>query len=119
MLLGWVSKKVQISPVHSIRCDYKCVAAIPQPAAQWGTVSAETLAFMHDFGVRSVPITNRINNENYPIGNKLACLGIDTPTDKLIFLDSDILCLREFSPDTIPPTLGLLQSLVQPPQQER
>jgi len=83
-----------------LRCDYECVAAIPQPAARWGTVSVETLAFMHDLGVRSVPITNRIN-DNYPIGNKVACLGIDTPADRLIFLDSDILCAREFSPDTI------------------
>ncbi len=87
---------------HYLRCDYECVAALPQPAARWGTVSADTLAFMHSLGVRSVPITNRIN-ENYPIGNKFACLGIDTPADKLIFLDSDILCSREFSPDSIPP----------------
>lgn len=85
-----------------LRCDYECVAAIPQPATQWGTVSEDTLVFMHDLGVRTVPITNRIN-ENYPVGNKVACLGIDTPADKLIFLDSDILCGQEFSPDTIVP----------------
>jgi lipopolysaccharide biosynthesis glycosyltransferase len=85
-----------------LRCDYECVAAIPQPAAQWGSVSEDTLAFMQSLGVRSVLITNRFG-KSYPIGNKLACLGIDTPADKLIFLDSDILCVREFSPDTISP----------------
>jgi hypothetical protein len=85
-----------------LRCNYECVAAIPQPLAKWGTISEDTLALMHDLGVRSVPITNPIN-EYYPIGNKVACLGIDTPADKLIFLDSDILCVREFSPDTLSP----------------
>lgn len=90
-----------------LRCDYECVAAIPQPATQWGTVSADTLAFMHDLGVRTVPITNPIN-EYYPIGNKVACFGIDTPADKLIFLDSDILCVREFAPDTISPNPSLI-----------
>ena len=85
---------------HYLHCDYECVAAIPQPTAQWGSISVDTLAFMKSLGVRTVPITNQINN-NYPIGNKVACLGIDTSANKLIFLDSDILCTREFSPDTI------------------
>lgn len=66
-----------------LRCDYECVAAIPQRATQWGTVSSDTLAFMQDLGVRTVPITNPIN-EYYPIGNKVACLGMDTSADKLI-----------------------------------
>ncbi len=86
-------------------CDYECVAAIPQPATQWGTVSADTLTVMHDLGVRTVLITNPLN-EYYPIGNKVACLGIDTPADKLIFLDSDILCGQEFAPDIISPDLS-------------
>ena len=45
---------------YYLRCDYECVAAIPQPATQWGTVSEDTLVFMHDLGVRTVPITNPI-----------------------------------------------------------
>ena len=85
---------------YYLRCDYECVAAIPQPATKWGTVSTDTLDFMHNLGVRSVPITNRVN-DNYPIGNKVAALAIDTSADRLIFLDSDILCGREFCPDTV------------------
>ena len=78
-------------------CDYECVAAIPQPETQWGTISKDTQRLMQILGVRSVPITNTID-ENYPIGNKVACLGIDTAADTIIFLDSDILCVSEFIP---------------------
>jgi len=77
-----------------LRCQYELVAAISQP------VSEKTLALMQALEVRSVPITNHLD-ENYPIGNKVACLGIETSADKIVFLDSDILCLREFCPDTV------------------
>jgi hypothetical protein len=80
-----------------LRCNYELVAAIPQPTSQWGQISASTQALMQTLGVRSVPITNSIDL-NYPIGNKVACLGIESSADKIVFLDSDILCLREFSP---------------------
>ena len=79
-----------------LRCDYELVAAIPQPINQWGQIAASTQALMQTLGVRSVPITNSIDL-NYPIGNKVACLGIESIADKIVFLDSDILCLREFS----------------------
>lgn len=83
-----------------LRCEYELVVAIPQPASHWGTISDNTLSFMQTLGIRSVPITNQID-ENYPIGNKVACLKINSSAEKIVFLDSDILCLREFSPDTI------------------
>jgi len=81
-----------------LRCEYELVAAIPQPESRWGPISENTLILMQSLGIRSVPITNRIN-DNYPIGNKVACLGIETSAEQIIFLDSDILCLREFSPE--------------------
>jgi len=77
-----------------LRSEYECVAAIPN---QWGEISETTKVLLKFLGIRSVPITNSINHD-YPIGNKVACLGIDTPAEKLVFLDSDILCLREFNP---------------------
>lgn len=78
-----------------LRCDYELVAALPQPESRWGTPSPATLELLKHWGVRTVTITNQIN-EDYPIGNKLSCFGIETTADKLVFLDSDILCLREF-----------------------
>ncbi|MDM8557543.1 sulfotransferase [Candidatus Parabeggiatoa sp. HSG14] len=80
-----------------LRSEYELVAAIPHPPLRWGTISNNTLNLMKILGVRSVPIKNDID-ENYPIGNKVACLNIETSAEKIVFLDSDILCLREFSP---------------------
>lgn len=84
---------------HYLRGDYECVAAIPQPVSRWGTLSEPTLTLMQILKIRSVSITNRIDAD-YPIGNKVSGLSIDTPAEKIIFLDSDILCLRQFSPET-------------------
>ncbi|MCK5521602.1 MAG: hypothetical protein KAI83_00585, partial [Thiomargarita sp.] len=80
-----------------LHCEYELIAAIPQPTTRWGSLSKNTLNLMQTLEIRSAPITNRID-ENYPIANKVACLGIKTPADQLVFLDSDILCLRKFSP---------------------
>jgi len=74
--------------------DYECVAAIPQPATRWGPLSANTQTLLNKLNIRTVAITNRID-DNYPIGNKVDCLGIETTAPRLIFLDSDILCLRK------------------------
>jgi hypothetical protein len=76
--------------------DYELVAAIPQPENHWGRLSEKTQALMQILKIRSQPIVNNID-KNYPIGNKVACLGIDTSADQIVFLDSDILCLREFN----------------------
>jgi hypothetical protein len=87
---------------HFLQGDYELVAAIPQPANHWGTLSEKTQALMQILKIRSQPIVNNIN-KNYPIGNKVACLGIDTSADQIVFLDSDILCLREFNFPFNPP----------------
>ncbi len=76
-----------------VQGDYELVAALPQPVARWGTLSTTTTALLQQLDIRTVPITNNID-ENYPIANKIACLGIATPAEKIIFLDSDILCLQ-------------------------
>ncbi len=81
-----------------LRCDHELVAALPQPESAWGVPSPATLSFLGGLGVRLAPIVNPIGPE-YPIGNKLACLSIDTDAEKIVFLDSDMLCLREFPGD--------------------
>lgn len=85
-----------------LQADYECVAAIPEPAKRWGQVSPLTLTLLKQLGVRFAPITNRIADD-YPIGNKVAALGIETTAPMRIFLDSDILCLREFDLDRLLP----------------
>ena len=78
-----------------LRCDYELIAAIPGPESLWGTPSPLTLQQMNELGVRCQGIENQINR-NYPIGNKVSCLDVQTDADKLVFLDSDILCSRDF-----------------------
>lgn len=78
-----------------LRVDHELVAAVPAPEAVWGRPADATLALLARWGVRCVPVVNPIGPE-YPIGNKLACLDVPTDADKVVFLDSDMLCLREF-----------------------
>jgi hypothetical protein len=81
---------------RQLRCDHELVAAIPVPQERWGRPAASTLAFLKRLGARLMPITNGIDTD-YPIGNKVSCLGIETEADVRIFLDSDILSLQPFS----------------------
>ena len=81
-----------------VRCDHELRAAIPQPESIWGKPSFATLELFERLGAGTCGIENPIGPE-YPIGNKLACLGIESDADKIIFLDSDMLCMREFHGD--------------------
>ncbi len=71
------------------------VAAIPTPAERWGTPARATVEFLDRIGVRQVAIENRID-PSHALFNKVACAGVATRADKLLFLDSDIVCLRAF-----------------------
>lgn len=81
-----------------LQCDYELVAAIPEPEAIWGIPSATTMEMLAGMNVRVMKITNNINI-NYPIGNKISCLDAQTSAEKLVFIDSDILCSKEFPGD--------------------
>lgn len=83
---------------HLLEKDYELVAAVPHPTDRWGTLAQDTVSLLQQLGVHTVPIVNRIS-EDYPIGNKVACLNISTSALITVFLDSDMLCLREFAPD--------------------
>jgi hypothetical protein len=62
-----------------------------------------TRRLLDSLGVRRVTIRNPVSPD-YPIGNKVACLGA-AEADRVVFLDSDILCIapldleRHFAPD--------------------
>ncbi len=77
------------------RC--RCVAAVPWPEGQWGRVSPQTYEVLADLGVAVVGIVNPVG-AHYPIGNKIACLGLPVETEYAMLLDSDIVCLRPFAP---------------------
>jgi hypothetical protein len=72
------------------------IAAVPGPAAAFGTPAPATTRLLDRLGVRVVPITNDID-PTYPIGNKVSCLRIPTQARRLVFLDSDMLLARAFA----------------------
>jgi hypothetical protein len=74
------------------------IAAVPQPSEVWGAPSAAGLALLDALTVRVLTVDNPID-ATYPIGNKLACLGVATRARTVVVLDSDILCLRPFDHD--------------------
>jgi hypothetical protein len=82
-----------------LRCSYELIAALPKPIEKWGMPSDTTLALLNRMGVRIEYIENQISGQQNGdlLTNKIYCLNIPTKMDKLIFVDSDILCLREFS----------------------
>jgi hypothetical protein len=71
------------------------IAAVPAPPALWGELTKEGRGLLEELGVRVVPIENEFGRAR-PITNKIWCLLIPTDADKLVFLDSDVLCMREF-----------------------
>ncbi len=78
-----------------LRCAHELIAAIPEPEGVFGAVRPLTRRLLAALGVRTVPIVNEIDPA-YRIGNKISCLRVSTSASKLVFLDSDILCMREF-----------------------
>jgi len=84
-----------------LRCDFEMIAALPTPASIWGELAPATRELLQQLGVRIEPIVNPIDTD-YKIGNKLACFDVPTRADRIVFLDSDMLCLRDFGePDCL------------------
>lgn len=88
-----------------VRCDHELIAAVPGPSEAMGCPSERTCEILQDLGVRLVSIENSLVSSRRPpeyelIANKIFCLRAATRAEKLIFLDSDILCRRAFHGDT-------------------
>lgn len=98
-----------------LKCDYELIAAVPEPVEIMGKPQDLTLEILAKMGVRIVKIYNAtINQDNLTkrqfITNKFYCLKIPTPAEKLIFIDSDMLCQKNFAGDlrfSIPFNAGL------------
>lgn len=81
--------------------DVELVAAVPESKNKHKSLDQNTLILINELDIRTEKIKNQIN-EDYPIGNKVACLGIQSSAEKIIFLDSDILCLNKVPEDAFP-----------------
>jgi hypothetical protein len=82
-----------------LRCDYEIIAAVPRPDGPLGDLNPITYRLLNEMGVRIEYFDNSIagNQKGDLLTNKIYCFQIPTAMDKIIFLDSDMLCLREFS----------------------
>lgn len=89
-----------LSLKRHVRCEYELHAAVPSPAETWGTPSAAVLDLLRSLNVNIHTITNPIG-PSFPNGNKLPCFKIETDADKLFYLDSDILLIRDFTDDPV------------------
>ena len=81
-----------------LSCPYELLAAVPTPVETWGALAPATKDLLEKLGGRTVPIANEIDPA-YPIGNKVSCLRVRTGADRLVFLDTDMLLVREFAGD--------------------
>lgn len=80
-------------------------AAVPDESV-WGPLSGATRSLLDALGARVEPIESPFGAD-YPIGNKIAALGVPTRAPVTAFLDSDILCLRPLDAGALA-TRGLL-----------
>ncbi|MDP9173336.1 MAG: sulfotransferase [Planctomycetota bacterium] len=78
-----------------LKCEYELIAAVPGPARGIVQPRSDTISFLRQLGARIVPIANLID-PTYPIANKIDCLRIKSDADKLVFVDSDMILLRDF-----------------------
>jgi hypothetical protein len=81
-----------------LTCPYELIAAVPRPVERWGDLHAETYRLLAQMGVQIEYFENEVagNQLGDLLTNKIYCFQIPTTMDKLVFLDSDLLCLRPF-----------------------
>ena len=88
-----------------LRCDHELIAAVPDSAKFMGSPRDESLALLRSLGVRIETVENEFVSSPLDAttvnlyANKIFCLGVATDADKLIFLDSDMLCFKDFHGD--------------------
>ncbi|MEH2319344.1 hypothetical protein [Nostoc sp.] len=80
---------------HFLTIDHDLVAAIPIPERRWGRLSEVTLEALKLLNVRTIKLQNEIS-EDYPIGNKLGCLAVETNCENIVFIDSDVIMMHCF-----------------------
>jgi hypothetical protein len=84
--------------------DVELIGCVPENS-QFGGLTNDSAQILDSLGVRLTSVSNPIGPD-YPIGNKLLCLDIETGADRILFLDSDIIALRPVSRDRLNSELG-------------
>lgn len=84
-----------ISLKKHLKVPHELIACVPFPESVWGAPSQTTLELFDTLGVRVEKVENPLGKEQVH-ANKMPCLSLPTTMDKIVFFDSDILCLRDF-----------------------
>jgi len=80
------------------------IACVPQDP-QFGGLSTSAARILDSLDVRVTSVSNPIGAD-YPIANKLLCLDVATETDRILFLDSDILALTNVTEQELVTVFG-------------
>jgi lipopolysaccharide biosynthesis glycosyltransferase len=83
-----------------LKVESELIALVPHPESLWGKPSDNTLSQLAELRVGIQSVINPIG-PHYPIGNKLSAFNVETHCEKIVFLDSDMLCMNEFMHDSI------------------
>ncbi|MFH0907217.1 MAG: sulfotransferase [bacterium] len=78
----------------NLRCRHELVACIHAPDV-WGEPDPATLAFFQRLGVRTEVVRNVVDRD-FINAVKISCLRVKAVAEKVIFLDSDVLCTAPF-----------------------
>jgi hypothetical protein len=83
---------------RNLRCRSELIACIPDPE-KYGRPSLETLSFLKSLDVRLVETVNPLGAEHVH-ANKIPCFAVPTTANKMIYVDSDFLCLEPFADES-------------------
>ena len=72
------------------------IACVPRISGEVGAVSPLVQQLFSELAVHLVEIDSPFGEE-YLIGNKLTAIGVKSRSDKILFLDSDMLCLSRIN----------------------
>lgn len=97
-----------ISLKKHLKVPHELIACVPSPESIWGAPRQTTLELFEKLGVTVKKIENPLGKEQLH-ANKMPCLSLPTTLDKIVFLDSDILCLRDFHDSDIFSTKAALK----------
>jgi len=88
-----------------LKCDYELIAAVPLPSEKMGKPKKTTIELLKKMNVKIVNIYNDLIAKESKLSisllftNKIYCLKVPNYAEKLIFLDSDMLCHSDFFGD--------------------
>ena len=88
---------LMMSLKRHLKCNYKLFVGVPSPPEEWdGNLSSEVQDEIKKMNIFPFFFKNEFG-KSFSHANKIYCLSAPIETDKVIFLDTDMLMLRDFT----------------------